>query len=439
MNSDLNRMPSMISAEKAILGALLLESNSFYEINQLIKPEMFYLEAHSTLYELIHQMHMKEMKIDMITVTHYAKQQQALEKIGGATAISNMTTHIASAAHLETHARIVLDCYIRRVISKRCILLNRDALDLHIDLEEIINSISDFVTEVTTNVFSLSKVLSYQQALVNWVEYMKNPPDQSNQLSPSIRGLRYYLHTYHPGHLIIIAGRPGMGKSAFALNECFEIAKRNIPVMYFSIEMDEIDLVTRTVTKETHIANDILKRRNLNSEQWTLIDQKLAWIEKCPLYIDYTANMDLAYIKTITKQYIRTKKIKMIAIDYLQLIKGDQKLPRERQIAILSSSLKNLAKELNIPIMLLAQLNRQTEARTKENHKPKLSDLRESGAIEQDADSVILIHRPDYYITDDPKIQGLGKLIIAKNRHGQRGDVKVSINHGSSEWVDFNN
>jgi replicative DNA helicase len=423
--------PQALEMEEAVLGAIMLEKDALTAVIDILKPETFYREAHKQIFKAIQQLFQKAEPVDILTVTNQLKTNGALEAVGGAFYIAQLTNRIASAANIEFHARILMQKYIQRELIRTSSEIIRDSFEDTTD-------VFDLLDRAEQNLFSLSEtnlrrgVMDMPTLIKEAVENIEKAKTMEGHMSgvPSgFTALDRMTSGWQPSDLVIIAARPGMGKTAFVLSMARNIAvdfKR--PVAVFSLEMSAIQLVTRLIASETMLPAQKLRRGTLEDHEWHQLNAKVKTLEDAKLLIDDTPALTIFELRAKCRRLKAQYDIQMAVIDYLQLMSGggENRGNREQEISNISRSLKSLAKELNIPIIALSQLSRAVETRGG-SKKPILSDLRESGAIEQDADMVIFIYRPEYYkiLVDEQgnSTQGLAEINIAKHRNGKVGEV----------------
>ncbi|MDR2384890.1 MAG: replicative DNA helicase [Tannerella sp.] len=438
--------PQAPELEKVVLGALMLEKDAYSEISEILKPECFYDKRHELIFKAIVDLAFNVRPIDMLTVTEQLKKNGALQDIGGMSYISELTANVASTVHLEFHAKIIAQKYIARKLIHFTGLIQGQAFDETIDIE-------DLMQEAEAQLFEISQQNIKKEALqINPViKEALNALQKAAQRKEGLSGLRSgfieldrITSGWQNSDLIIIAARPSMGKTAFVLSMAKNMAVNfKIPVALFSLEMSNVQLVNRLITNVCEIQGDKIKSGRLEQYEWKQLDVKLNELYDVPIYVDDTPSLSIFELRTKARRLVREHKIKCIIIDYLQLMNasGMSFGSREQEVSIISRSLKGLAKELNIPVIALSQLNRGVEARSgAEGKRPQLSDLRESGAIEQDADVVCFIHRPEYYgireTSDGKDLTGLAEIIVAKHRNGATGDLWLAFKHN---FVRFEN
>ena len=437
-------VPRAVEIEAAVLGALMLEKDAFAEVCDLLSPESFYEPRHVLVYQAIQRLGLSEEPIDMITVTNRLRSDGNLDKIGGPGFIASLTMNVVSAAHVETHARIVAQKYLARQLISFASSIENNAFDES-------NDVDDLLQEAEAKLFEISQrnlkrdVIQINPLLAKAVEQMQI----ASQRSSGISGLGTGFHAldkmtsgWQNSDLIIIAARPAMGKTAFVLSMALNIAMHNDPVAVFSLEMSNLQLVNRLISNACEISGDKIKSGNLSDLEWTQLMSRMQKLQSVPLYVDDTSGLSMMELRTKARRLVREHDVKLIIIDYLQLMTAGQKLgSREQEVSTISRSLKEMAKELNIPVIALSQLNRKLEDRGNKDKRPQLSDLRESGAIEQDADIVCFIHRPEYYTRssvdeEGNNIKGKVEFILAKHRSGGVGSVNMFFRH---EYVRFEN
>ncbi|MGM9796541.1 MAG: replicative DNA helicase [Parabacteroides sp.] len=438
--------PQAKELEEAVLGAIMLEKDAFSEVSELLKPESFYEHAHQLIFTAIRDLYIKQNPVDMITVTEQLKRMGCLDEVGGATRIAELTSMVASTAHLVFHAQIIAQKFLARELIRFASDVEQKAYDETIDVD-------DLMQEAEGSLFDISQrnvkkdAMQINPIIKEALEMMQqayNKKDGMSGIPTGFHDLDKITSGWQKSDLVIIAARPAMGKTAFVLSMAKNMAiNYKIPVALFSLEMSNVQLVNRLIVNVSEIPGDKIKRGNLEKYEWEQLDFKLKDLYDAQIYVDDTPSLSVFELRTKARRLVREHNIQCIIIDYLQLMNasGMNFGSREQEVSTISRSLKGLAKELNIPIIALSQLNRGVEARQGiEGKRPQLADLRESGAIEQDADMVCFIHRPEYYkILEDEKgnsLVGLAEIIIAKHRNGAVGDVRLRF---KSEFAKFMN
>lgn len=437
-------VPRATEIEAAVLGALMLEKDAFTIVCDLLRPESFYEPKHVKIYRAIQSLGMAQEPIDMMTVTNRLRQEGELESVGGAGFVAGLTMNVASAAHIEYHARIVAQKYIARELISFASKVENAAFDESNDIDDLLQDAEKYLFDISQS--NLKKEVSQIDPIIGRaIEQMQIAGRQQSGLSgldTGFRDLNKMTSGWQNSDLIIIAARPAMGKTAFVLSMALNIAMHNDPVAVFSLEMSNLQLVNRLISNACELQGEKIKSGNLSTSDWGKLTARLSRLQGLPMYVDDTSGLSIMELRTKARRLVREHKVKLIIIDYLQLMTAGMKLgSREQEVSTISRSLKQLAKELDIPIIALSQLNRKLEDRGNKDKRPQLSDLRESGAIEQDADIVCFIHRPEYYTHTgvDAKgnnIQGKAEFIIAKHRSGSVGTVDMLFR---KEYVRFEN
>lgn len=432
--------PQAIDMEKAVLGALMLEKDSFFEVSQLLTAGSFYVKAHELIFEAIQTLAAAQKPIDMLTVTEELRRVGNLDLVGGAVYISELTTNVAGAANLAYHAHIVADKATGRELIS---FASKVITDAYADNEEVDLQ----VQQAEAKLFELSqqkmrndtvRADSLLPIVLQRIQDAANKSDGISGLASGFDRVDRITAGWQPGELIVIGARPAMGKTAFALTMLKSISiDREIPTLFFSLEMSNEDLMNRIVSNVCEIPLHKLRTGQLEPYEWETLSAKQDAIQGKPLYLDETPGLSIFELRSKARRAVHEKGVQMIVIDYLQLMsaEGFAYGSREQEISLISRSLKSLAKELSIPIIALAQLNRDIEKRQQgeaNSRQPQLSDLRESGAIEQDADIVCFLHRPEVYniLTfpeDNTSTKGMAVFVIAKNRNGEIGDFRLSF------------
>ena len=438
--------PQARELEEAVLGALMLEKDAHSIVSDILKPECFYDRQHLLIYTAIRDLALRQEPVDMITVTEQLKRMGALEEAGGIAYISDLTTKVASTAHLEFHARIIAQKYLARELIRFSSEIQDKAFDETIDVDDLMQEAEGTLFEISQR--NVKKdVIQINKVIDDALKLLSKAASQEGGMSglrSGFTGLDKITSGWQNSDLIIIAARPAMGKTAFVLSMAKNMAVNyKIPVALFSLEMSNVQLVNRLIVNVCEIPGEKIKNGQLESYEWEQLDFKIKELYDAPIYVDDTPSLSVFELRTKARRLVREHNIQCIIIDYLQLMNasGMNFGSREQEVSMISRSLKGLAKELDIPIIALSQLNRGVESRQGvEGKRPQLADLRESGAIEQDADMVCFIHRPEYYkILEDENgnsLVGLAEIIIAKHRNGSVGDVRLRF---KSEYAKFMN
>jgi len=441
--------PQAIDLEEVVLGAMMIDKKGIDEIIDILHADVFYKDAHKFIFEAIFKLFETSEPVDLLTVSSQLKKDGKLEAAGGDFYLIKLTQKVASSAHIEFHARIILQKFIQRSLIKISNEIIEDAYDEGTDVFDLLDTAESKLYDVTQG--NLKRSAQTAQDLV--IQAKKRIEEIANKegLSGVPSGfdkVDKLTSGWQPSDLIIIAARPGMGKTALTLSMARNMAvNSNIPVAFFSLEMSSVQLITRLISSETGLSSEKLRTGKLEKHEWVQLNVKVKTLEKAPLFIDDTPSLSIFDLRAKARRLASQQGIKMIMIDYLQLMTAGSNQKgggnREQEISTISRNLKALAKELNIPVIALSQLSRAVETRggTK---RPLLSDLRESGAIEQDADIVSFIYRPEYYKIDEwddeerSPTAGQGEFIVAKHRNGGLENIRLKFiaNQGKFDNLD---
>jgi replicative DNA helicase len=434
--ADMGRIPPHATdLEQAVLGAMMLEKNAVTDTIDMLSTESFYDPKHQYIYGAIRELFGTSNPIDLLTVTHKLKDKGELEIAGGAVYISSLTQRVASSAHVEYHARIIAQKYIQREIIRMCSETLRDAYEETTDVFELLTKAEGQLFGIAEN--NMKKAISTMQSVVmeaiNEIEQAAKNSDGLSGVPTGFRKLDELTSGWQRSDMIVIAARPAMGKTAFVLSMARNTAVDfNMGVAVFSLEMSSVQLVKRLISSESRISAEKLRKGKLEEHEFQQLYTRITKLSTAPIYIDDTPGLSVFDLRAKCRRLKMQYDIQMVIIDYLQLMSagGGGKGPgnREQEISTISRSIKEIAKELNIPIIALSQLSRSVETRGGDK-RPMLSDLRESGAIEQDADIVGFLYRPEYYglmqDEDGSSNQGVGEVIIAKHRNGALDSVRL--------------
>lgn len=437
MNNDNNiKIPQYdIEIEKFVLGAILTEQGAEIAVISILSVDSFYSEANKLIYKAILQLSTQQQAIDLLTVTEKVRANGDLERVGGVYYIAELTQNVGSAANIEYHARIIQQKYIMRELNKFANILCNKSSDVTENIEDVLEFAEKSIFEIANN--DIKKAIqSSSDILTKCVNRISLAAEKSGAVIGVPSGfydLDKVTNGWQNSDLIIVAGRPAMGKTAFVLSQAKNMSKNNYPVLFFSLEMSSEQLMNRIISAESQIENDKIRSGQMYEADWQRLEAVIPEIQKLKLFIDDTAAISLFELRSKALQMKQKHGISCIIIDYLQLMtisNKDFKGNREQEVATISRGLKQLAKELDVPIIALSQLSRNTVQRGGDL-EPRLSDLRDSGAIEQDADIVCFIHRPEYYgIQEDENGEstvGIAKVIIAKYRNGATGTIDLKF------------
>ena len=438
--------PQAPELEEAVLGALMIEKDAYSLVSEILHSESFYEHRHQLIYAAITDLAMNQKPVDILTVKDQLAKRGDLEEAGGPFYITQLSSKVASSAHIEYHARIIAQKYLARQLITFTSQIQTKAFDETLDVDDLMQEAEGKLFEISQR--NLKK--DYTQinpVIAEAYEILQKAAARTDGLS----GLESGFHQldkitsgWQNSDLVVIAARPAMGKTAFVLSMAKNIAvDYQEPVALFSLEMSNVQLINRLIVNVCEIPGEKIKSGQLAAYEWQQLDYKIKDLFDAPLYVDDTPSLSVFELRTKARRLVREHGVKMIIIDYLQLMNanGMKFGSRQEEVSTISRSLKGLAKELNIPIIALSQLNRGVESREGiDGKRPQLSDLRESGAIEQDADMVCFIHRPEYYkIFQDERgndLRGMAEIIIAKHRNGATGDVLLRF---KGEFAKFQN
>ena len=440
-------MPQAPEVEKAVLGALMIDKDAYLEVCDKLRPESFYEPRNQMVYEAIQKLSMDENPVDMLTVVDMLGKMGKLEDVGGPAYIADLSSKVATSANIEYHANVISEKYLSRQMINYVNVVGKKTFDETYDINDVIQEADVMLTELTQK--NMKKGYSALGPIIGKaVDAVKVAHANTGGITGIASGL-YKLDDmtcgWQKSDLVIIAGRPAMGKTAFALSIAKNIAAdQNIPMAFFSLEMSDVQLANRLMSNACEIDGKKLLNGQLDGEDWNRLDKNLRVLTDAPLYVDDTEGISVMELRTKARRLQKEHGIKLIMVDYLQLMtaSGMRFNSRQEEVSLISRSLKGLAKELEIPVLALSQLNRGVESREgTEGKRPHLSDLRESGAIEQDADMVIFLHRPEYYglkMSEDGLIDyhNRAEVIIAKHRKGATGIVLMDF---KGEYTRFEN
>ncbi|HPI39596.1 MAG TPA: replicative DNA helicase [Pseudobdellovibrionaceae bacterium] len=430
--------PQNLEAEQSILGALMLEPEAFDQVGDLLVPEDFYLPVHHKTFSAIRELHQNTQAIDIITVTNLLEKRGELASIGGPDFLVSLLDKTISAANVKAYAQIVKDkSLLRRVIHTSTEIIEEA-------YEQDFPDVSSFIDRTEGKILKIGETKS-KTGLIGSMEIVKSSIQRIEELykqkadftgvASGFTELDKMTYGFHPGEFTIIAARPSMGKTAFSLNIAQHVAFRlKKTVAYFSLEMGKESLMMRILSSESKVNMSDMRSGRIADSAWPNLINSASMISEAPLYIDDTSGLSPFEIRSRCRRLKSEFGLDLVMIDYLQLMDLKIKVEsRERAVSEISKSLKSLSKELQIPVVALAQLNRGVEGRS--DRRPMLSDLRESGSIEQDADVIMMLYRDDYYDKEDPEKQGHAEVIIGKQRNGPTGTVKLKFEAKYNRFV----
>ena len=473
--------PQAVELEEAVLGALMLEGDSITTVQEFLTADAFYLDTHRIIYRAIEELCSENKPVDLLTVTEKLKRQKKLKEVGGAPFLAQLTQKVASAMNIEFHATIIAQKYVQRELIRASTEIQRRSYDESTDVTDLIDYAEAEIFKVSEGHIKRdiqSASLVFDKAM-KAIEEAHAQGGTMNGVPTGFTRLDQLTLGWQPSDLIIIAARPSMGKTAFVLSMARNMAiDHEKPVAFFSLEMSSVQLMMRLIVAESGLSSADVRSGKLTAEQWRHLEQTTRILPTAPLFIDDTPALSIYELRSKARRLKAQHDIQIIIIDYLQLMTGnaDSRGNREQEVASISRGLKSIAKELNIPIIALSQLNRSIESRsglpraprypfrdngghdaaaallavlhppgtvgvTPGDKRPQLSDLRESGAIEQDADIVAFIHRPEYFgFTQDEDgnpTAGMAEIILAKHRNGATDTVKLRFRKEQARFLDY--
>lgn len=440
-------MPQAPEVEKAVLGALMIDKEAYMVVCDRLRPESFYEPRNQMVYEAIVKLSVDEIPVDVLSVADKLEKMGKLEEVGGHGYIAELSSRVGTSANIEYHANIVAEKYLARQMVEYVSVIGKKTLDETYDMKDVMDE-----AEATLLELSQKNMKKDYSVLAPVIGKAVKIVEEAYAQKGGMTGIPSGLHKlddvtcgWQKSDLVIIAGRPAMGKTAFALSVAKNIAAdQKKPMAFFSLEMTDVQLANRLMSNACQIEGKKLLSGQLDKEDWKRLDKCLPVLTDAPLYIDDTEGLSVIELRSKARRLKKEHDIQLIMVDYLQLMtaSGMKYNSRQEEVSLISRSLKGLAKELNVPVLALSQLNRGVESREGvEGKRPQLSDLRESGAIEQDADMVIFLHRPEYYgilqsedgFTD---YRGKAEVIIAKHRKGATGIVRMDF---KGEYTRFEN
>ncbi len=442
---DLGKIPPQaIDMEEAVLGAIMLEKEAVIAVLDILKPESFYKEAHQKIFKSIIDLSAREYPVDLYTVTEDLRAHNELDSVGGPVYLTQLTSKVVSAANVDYHARIVAQKYIQRELIRVSTEIQSRSFDDTYDVTELLDYSENALFQIAEGNIKkeVAPINIVIKEAIHEIEEAGKREDALVGIPSGFTRLDRLTSGWQKADLVIIAARPSMGKTAFALSMARNIAVEHAKgVAIFSCEMSAVQLVNRLIVAETDIPGDKIKNGRLNEEEWKQLDARIKKLVLAPIFIDDTPAISIFELRAKCRRLMAQHKLDIVIVDYLQLMSGpDNAGSREQEVSTISRSLKSIAKELNVPILALSQLNRSVEMRGG-SKRPLLSDLRESGAIEQDADMVVFIHRQEKFglptFEDGSSTKGIAEIILAKNRNGPVDDVRLRFREEKAQFVDL--
>ena len=437
--------PQALELEEAVLGAMMIDKKGIDEVIDILHPEAFYDKRHQEIYDAIYALFQNSEPIDLLSVSNQLKKNGKLDIAGGDFYLIGLTQKVASSAHIEFHSRIILEKYIQRRLISISSEIIENAYDETMDVFDLLDDAEGKLFEVTQGNLKkgAERADSLVQQSINKIQEISTKEGMSG-LATGFTKLDALTSGWQPTDLIIIAARPGMGKTAFVISMAKNMAiDFGHPVALFSLEMSSVQLITRMISSETGLTSEKLRKGNLEPHEWEQLNVKVKNLAEAPIFIDDTPALSIFDLRAKARRLVSQHGVKILIIDYLQLMTaGGAGGNREQEISTISRNLKALGKELNVPVIALSQLSRAVETRGG-SKRPLLSDLRESGAIEQDADIVSFIYRPEYYgmtewdDDDHSPCEGQGEFIVAKHRNGGLDNIRLKFTGHLAKFSDL--
>ena len=438
--------PQALDLEEAVLGAMMIDKKGIDTVIDILHPEAFYDKRHQEIYEAIYTLFQNSEPIDLLSVSNQLRKSAKLELVGGDFYLISLTQKVASSAHIEFHSRIILEKFIKRKLITISSEIIENSYDETADVFDLLDDAESKLFEVTQGNLKkgAERADSLVQQSINKIQEISTKEGMSG-LATGFTKLDALTSGWQPTDLIIIAARPGMGKTAFVISMAKNMAiEFNHAVAVFSLEMSSVQLITRMISSETGLTSEKLRKGNLEPHEWEQLNVKVKKLSDAPIFIDDTPALSIFDLRAKARRLVSQHNVRILIIDYLQLMTagGAGGGNREQEISTISRNLKALAKELNVPVIALSQLSRSVETRGG-SKRPLLSDLRESGAIEQDADIVSFIFRPEYYgmtewdDDDHSSCEGQGEFIVAKHRNGGLDNIRLKFTGHLAKFSDL--
>ena len=446
-NLDLGKLPPQaLDLEESVLGALMLEKDALTNVIDILKPENFYKDANKEIYQSIIDLFNDSEPIDLLTVTSQLKKNGKLEYVGGSFYVTQLTTRVNSASNIEYHARIILEQSIKRQLIEVSGEVQKEAYEDTTDVFDLLDNTEQSLFDISESHIrkNYSQVKGLMKEAIDELQAKKTRKDGITGVPSGFIDLDNITSGWQPSDLVIIAGRPSMGKTAFVLSMMRNASiDHEMPIALFSLEMSSLQIVNRLISSEAELDSDKIKKGNLKDYEWQQLLHKTDQLNNAKIFNDDTPALSILELRAKSRRLKSQHDIQCIIVDYLQLMSGEYGKSsgnREQEIASISRSLKAIAKELNVPVLALSQLSRAVETRGGDK-RPVLSDLRESGSIEQDADMVLFIYRADRYdITEDEDgnlTAGVAEVLLRKNRNGPTGKVKLKFIERFAKFADM--
>lgn len=419
--------PHSVEAEESVLGAALMSQDALNEALEHLRVDDFYRPAHQQVFEAIRVLFDANQPIDAITVAEELRRDGSLERVGGVGFLTRLIDAVPATSNIGYYVGIVEEHALRRRLMRVGGEIGTLALDIARPIEDVVDLAEQSVLQVAERQVGdgLGRIDELLGPAIERAEELQRHGSEVTGLSTGFRDLDRKLAGLHPTNLVVVAARPGMGKTALALNIAENIALRDEPVAIFSLEMSREEVVSRMLCAQGRIDSQRLRTGQLSEKDFTKLSHAASALYKKPIFVDDSPDLTVTSIRAKCRRLRRREGLSLVVVDYLQLMQGTQGENRQQEIAIISRSLKNLARELDVPVIAISQLNRAVEQR--EDKRPRLGDLRESGALEQDADVVLFIYRDEYYYPDKVEAKGIAEVVVAKHRQGAVGKVEMTF------------
>ncbi|MCD5412312.1 MAG: replicative DNA helicase [Thermodesulfovibrionales bacterium] len=441
MAPEINRLPPQnIEAEQSVLGAIILDNEALPKAIEALSPDDFYKEAHRRLYKSIIALFERNEPIDIVTLTDYLRKSDEIEAVGGISYLSYLANSIPTSANIRYHAKIVSEKSMLRALIRTATQITSEVYENSRDVDEVIDYAQKMIFDITDKrtKISFSPLRDVIKDTFKMIEHLYDKKEAITGVPSGFKDIDELTSGFQSGDLIIVGGRPGMGKTAFALNVAgYVAADMRETVAVFSLEMSKEQLALRMICAESGVNSSSVRKGFIGKQDWIKLTNAAGRLADAPIFIDDSSMLTVLEIRAKARRLkMEYGMLSLIVVDYLQLMRSMGKFERrEQEISDISRSLKALAKELKVPVIALSQLNRAVEQRGEK--RPTLADLRESGALEQDADVIIFLYRDEFYNKNNPSNKGKAELIVAKQRNGPTGIVNLTYLADSTKFVDF--
>ncbi len=434
--------PQNVEAEQSVLGAIILDHDAFAKAIEVLNPDDFYKETHRRLYDGMIDLFEKNEPIDIITMTDYLRKNNALEAVGGISYLSSLANSVPTSANIRYHAKIIREKALLRALIKTATQIISEVYEDNKNADEVVDYAERMIFDIADKRINVSftSLKNIIKDTFKMIEYLYDKKEAITGIPSGFKDIDELTSGFQSGDLIIIGGRPGMGKTALALNIAQHVAiDLKGPVAVFSLEMAKEQLALRMLCSESMVNSSHVRKGFISKQDWPKLTNAAGRLADAPIFIDDSSAITVLEVRAKARRLkMERGGLSLVVVDYLQLMRSRNVFERrEQEISDISRSLKALAKELRVPVVALSQLNRAVEQRG--DKKPTLADLRESGAIEQDADVIIFLYRDELYNKNNPSNKGKAEVIIAKQRNGPTGVVNLTYLAESTKFVDFTN